>query len=317
MFVTRCKVVLGQLRSALQAAPVTLENLPAELVTMWKTKDGRSRVEALPKGDPNDNDTLRKFADAVLAAEPNAIGGPVSILKSGDTIVDAFIQAGDLGAGVDRAAALAGAAADHRRAADLVPLLVAGAVTLEICVLIGLPLNFANIIALPLLLGVGVAFKIYYVMAWRAGQTNLLQSSLTRAIFFSALTTATAFGSLWLSSHPGTASMGKLLALSLVTTLAAVLLFQPALMGKPRSGQISPIRVARRWRLPLMAAVPASVVLVAAWRLARAALGAWRPGGLELDGLGIGGPTRPRFRRRRQEAQHAALDLERVVGLEA
>ena len=80
----------------------------------------------------------------------------------------------------------------------LVPLLVAGAVTLEICVLIGLPLNFANIVALPLLLGVGVAFKIYYVTAWRAGRTNLLQSSLTRAIFFSALTTATAFGSLWL-----------------------------------------------------------------------------------------------------------------------
>ena len=52
----------------------------------------------------------------------------------------------------------------------LVPLLVAGTVTLEICVLIGLPLNFANIVALPLLLGVGVAFKIYYVTAWRAGR---------------------------------------------------------------------------------------------------------------------------------------------------
>ena len=116
----------------------------------------------------------------------------------------------------------------------LVPLLVAGAVTLEICVLIKLPLNFANIVALPLLLGIGVAFKIYYVVAWRGGRTNLLQTSLTRAIFFSALTTATAFGILWLSSHPGTSSMGKLLALSLVTTLAAVLLFQPALMGKPR-----------------------------------------------------------------------------------
>jgi predicted RND superfamily exporter protein len=107
--------------------------------------------------------------------------------------------------------------------------------TLEICVLIGLPLNFANIVALPLMLGVGVAFKIYYVTAWRAGKTNLLQSSLTRAIFFSGMTTATAFGSLWLSSHPGTASMGKLLALSFVATLAAVLLFQPALMGKPRN----------------------------------------------------------------------------------
>ena len=116
----------------------------------------------------------------------------------------------------------------------LVPLLLAGIVTLEICVLIGMPLNFANIIALPLLLGVGVAFKIYYIMAWRSGRTNLLQSSLTRAVIWSALTTATAFGSLWLSQHPGTSSMGKLLALSLVCTLAAAVLFQPALMGKPR-----------------------------------------------------------------------------------
>lgn len=66
------------------------------------------------------------------------------------------------------------------------------------------------------------------------GVTDLLQSSLTRAVFYSALTTAVAFGSLWLSNHPGTSSMGQLLALSLVTTLAAAVLFQPVLMGPPR-----------------------------------------------------------------------------------
>jgi predicted RND superfamily exporter protein len=204
------------------------------LLRAWQAKDGLMRVEVLPKGDPNDNENLRRFASAVLAAEPTAVGGPVSILKSGDTVVQAFVHAGIyslLVIGILLWITL-------RRITDvlmtLVPLLVAGAVTLEICVLIGLPLNFANIVALPLLLGIGVAFKIYYIVAWRSGRTNLLQSSLTRAIFFSALTTATAFGSLWLSSHPGTSSMGKLLALSLVTTLAAVLLFQPALMGKPR-----------------------------------------------------------------------------------
>jgi hopanoid biosynthesis associated RND transporter like protein HpnN len=234
IFVIPLKVVLNQLKNALQAQPVSLKSLPPDLVRGWRTKDGLTRVEAQPRGDPNDNDTLRKFAAAVLAAEPNAIGGPVSILKSGDTVVKAFIHAG-LTALVVIGFLLW---LTLRRITDvlltLVPLLVAGAVTMEICVLIGLPLNFANIVALPLLLGVGVAFKIYYVTAWRAGKTNLLQSSLTRAIFFSAMTTATAFGSLWLSSHPGTASMGKLLALSLLTTLAAVLLFQPALMGKPR-----------------------------------------------------------------------------------
>ena len=233
-FIAPLQIVLSQLRNAMQAQPVSLPTLPPEIVNSWKTKDGQIRVEALPRGDPNDNDTLRKFASAVLAAEPLAVGGPISILKSGDTIVKAFIQAG--GWALLSISLLLWLTL--RRITDvlltLVPLLVAGAVTLEICVLIQLPLNFANIIALPLLLGVGVAFKIYYVTAWRAGHTNLMQSALTRAIFFSALTTATAFGSLWLSSHPGTASMGKLLAMSFVVTLAAVLLFQPALMGKPR-----------------------------------------------------------------------------------
>ncbi|WOH48894.1 MMPL family transporter [Bradyrhizobium sp. sBnM-33] len=234
IFVAPLKIVFEQLRNTMQAGPVTLKTLPPELLNSWKSKDGLIRVEALPKGDPNDNDNLRRFADAVLAAEPNAIGGPVSILKSGDTIVRAFIHAGIWALLVISLLLWL----TLRRVTDvlmtMVPLLVAGAVTLELCVLIELPLNFANIVALPLLLGVGVAFKIYYVVAWREGRNNLLQSSLTRAIFFSALTTATAFGSLWLSSHPGTASMGKLLALSFVITLAAVLLFQPALMGKPR-----------------------------------------------------------------------------------
>jgi len=234
IFVAPLKIVFDQLKNTMQAGPVTLKTLPPELLNSWKSKDGLIRVEALPKGDPNDNDNLRRFADAVLAAEPNAIGGPVSILKSGDTIVRAFIHAGIWALLVISLLLYL----TLRRISDvlmtMVPLLVAGAVTLELCVLIGLPLNFANIVALPLLLGVGVAFKIYYVTAWREGRTNLLQSSLTRAIFFSALTTATAFGSLWLSSHPGTASMGKLLVLSFIITLAAVLLFQPALMGKPR-----------------------------------------------------------------------------------
>jgi hopanoid biosynthesis associated RND transporter like protein HpnN len=233
-FVAPLKTVLDELKSYLQAGPVSPETLPDELRRAWVAADGRARTEAWPSGDANDNETLRRFAQAVLAVYPTAIGGPISILQSGDLIVSAFIQAG-IWALLSIAVLLW---IVLRRFGDvlltLVPLLLAGLVTLEACVVLGMPLNFANIIALPLLLGVGVAFKIYYIMAWRAGQTNLLQSSLTRAVIWSALTTATAFGSLWLSSHPGTSSMGKLLALSLVTTMFAAVLFQPALMGRPR-----------------------------------------------------------------------------------
>jgi hopanoid biosynthesis associated RND transporter like protein HpnN len=225
---------LGDLQDLLQAHKVTLADVPKEIEELWRTPDGRARVEVLPKGDPNDNETLRQFARAVRTVEPDATGGPISILESGDTIVKAFFEAG--GWALISIAILLWIVL--RRFGDvlltIVPLLLAGVVTLELCVVLGMALNFANIIALPLLLGIGVAFKIYYIMAWRAGQSGLLQSSLTRAVFYSALTTATAFGSLWLSSHPGTSSMGKLLALSLLTTLAAAVLFQPVLMGKPR-----------------------------------------------------------------------------------
>ena len=234
VFVAPLKTALADLRDLLDAHPIALKTLPQEITSDWTTPDGRARVEVLPKGDPNDNETLRTFARAVMVAEPSAVGGPISILESGDTIVWAFFEAGFWALG--SIAVLLWIVL--RRIGDvlltLVPLLLAGVVTLEICVLIGLQLNFANIIALPVLLGIGVAFKIYYIMAWRAGQTDLLQSSLTRAVIYSALTTATAFGSLWLSSHPGMSSMGKLLALSLLTTLAAAVLFQPVLMGKPR-----------------------------------------------------------------------------------
>jgi predicted RND superfamily exporter protein len=156
------------------------------------------------------------------------------LYESGKTITTAFIESGAMAlAAITVLLFIA-----LRRVTDvlltLVPLLLAGAVTLEVCVLIGLPLNFANIIALPLLLGVGVAFKVYYIMAWRAGKTGLLQSTLTRAVVFSAMTNAVAFGSMWSSSYPGMSSMGKLMAIALLCTMAAAVLFQPVLMGRPR-----------------------------------------------------------------------------------
>ena len=235
---------LDELRNYLQAQPVTLETLPTEIADEWVTRDGRYKVEILPKGDPTDNETLRQFARAVQAVEPNATGGPIAILESGRTVVRAFYEAGFWALG----SIIILLWIVLRRFGDvlltIIPLLMAGVVTMELMVLLGMKLNFANIIALPLLLGVGVAFKIYYIMAWRAGQTDLLQSSLTRAVMFSALTTATAFGSLWLSSHPGTSSMGKLMALALVTTMAAAVLFQPVLMGPPREPK--PKRFKRR-----------------------------------------------------------------------
>jgi len=231
------KFQLDAIRVSLHPERITLDGLPDDLRRDWIATDGRARIEVRPKGNQNDNAAMRRFAMAVLAVAPEATGTPILIQESADTIVHAFFQAAILALTCITIILFL----VLRRVSDvlvtLVPLLLAAVVTLELTVLFGLPLNFANIIALPLLLGVGVAFKIYYVLAWREGETSLLASSLTRAVLFSALTTATAFASLWLSHHPGTSSMGKLLSLSLVTTLAAAVLFQPILMGPPRQAK--------------------------------------------------------------------------------
>ena len=228
------KIRLEQIRELLRAERISIDSLPGDLVRDWVTEDGRVRIEVAPKGDGRDNEMLKQFASAVLAVAPGATDMPILIQESAHTVVDAFVRAATLSVILITLILLI----VLRRVTDvlltLVPLLLASVVTLELMVLLGLSLNFANIIALPLLLGVGVAFKIYFVLAWRGGETNLLASPLTRAVLFSALTSAAAFGSLWFSNHPGTSSLGKLLGLSLLTTLAAAVLFQPILMGPPR-----------------------------------------------------------------------------------
>lgn len=227
---------LDQLRTVLQAEPVTLAAIPPELARDWLLPDGRARVQVLPRLAARNSAGLAAFVAEVTAVAPQAGGSAVTIEATSGTIVGAF-RAAALGA---LAAITVLLAVSLRRALDaalvLAPLLLSALLTAIAMKLLPLPLNYANIIALPLLLGVGVSFNIYFVMNWRAGQTAVLGSPTARAILFSALTTGTAFGSLALSAHPGTASMGTLLITSLLCTLVASLVFIPALLAclRPR-----------------------------------------------------------------------------------
>ena len=227
-------VMLDQVRATLQAEPVTRASLPADLARDWVAPDGRARLQIFPRGDANDNQVIKRFRAAVAAVTPAISGLPVATQAAASTVAGAFVQAGVI-AFVLVSLLLMAVLRDAREVAfTLAPVILSIFLTLSTCVIIGQPINFANIIAFPLLFGVGVAFHIYFVMAWRGGATGLLQSSLARAVLFSALATGTAFGSLWLSHHPGTASMGKILMISLAWTLVCALIFEPALLGPPR-----------------------------------------------------------------------------------
>jgi hopanoid biosynthesis associated RND transporter like protein HpnN len=225
---------LEQTRNLLHPQHVGIETLPPEIVRQWQTADGRARVSVVPKGDSNDDAVMSRFIAAGIKIAPDAAGVAIYRRAAGRAVVAAFIEAGVLSFVAICGLLLIALRRVRDVAITMAPILLTGLLTMGTCVLIGQPLNFANIIALPLLFGIGVAFHIYFVMSWRSGGSHLLTSSLARGVFFSALATATGFGSLWASSHPGTASMGKLLMISLLWTLASALLFQPALMGPAR-----------------------------------------------------------------------------------
>jgi len=222
---------LARLRLALTAQRVTQADIPPALTRDWVLPDGRARLQVLPRAAVNDGHKLRSWVKAALKAVPEASGSAVWILKSADTITGAFrIAAYSALAAITVILTLA-----LRRLLDvalvLVPLMISALLTTLLLRLFGMSLNFANIIALPLLLGVGVSFNIYFVMNWRSGVHRFLGSATARAVMFSALTTSTAFGSLALSAHPGTASMGVLLLMSLGCTVVTSLIFTPALLG--------------------------------------------------------------------------------------
>lgn len=225
--------MLDQVRLMFQAQPVTRATLPPSLEREWVARDGRERLQVFPAGDASDNATLHRFRDAVATVTPAISGLPVATQAAAATVAGAFVQAGVI-AFLLVSVLLYAVLRDVREVGfTLAPVILSIFLTLGTCVVIGQPVNFANIIAFPLLFGVGVAFHIYFVMAWRGGATGLLQSSLARAILFSAFATGTAFGALWLSAHPGTASMGKILMISLIWTLICALIFEPALLGPP------------------------------------------------------------------------------------
>lgn len=234
MIVTPLTIMLDQVRTALQAQPLSRADLPLALQRDWVSPDGQVRLQLLPKGDSSSNVVVAQFRSAVAAVTPKISGMPVATQAAASTVAGAFIQAGVIALALVSLLLFLALRDVKEVAFTLAPVVLSGFLTLGTCVLIGQPINFANIIAFPLLFGVGVAFHIYFVMAWRGGATDLLQSSLARAILFSALATGTAFGSLWLSHHPGTASMGKILMISLVWTLICALIFEPALLGPPR-----------------------------------------------------------------------------------
>ena len=224
---------VDRLQDALSAEPVDDASVPAALRDRWIAEDGRAKVEIHAVAPIHrDREALRRFVESVRNAAPRATGPPVTVLEAGDAVVAAFFRATAI-AVVAIALLLAVTLRSLRSVViGFLPLALAALVTIAAMVGLGLSFNHANVIVLPLLFGLGVANGIHLLARERreGAAAPAIRSSTPRAVLFSALTTLASFASLGISSHPGTASMGVLLTIALVSLLACSLTVLPGLM---------------------------------------------------------------------------------------
>lgn len=225
--------LVSRLRDQLGAGYVDIDQLPDNLKRRYLSAAGQWRVDILPARDPRDPKALAAFVKSVEAEFPDIAGGAAQSLKAGETIARAMIEASLIALGVITLFLFA----LLRRIDDvlliLFPLGLAAVLTIAAGVVFNIPFNYANVIVLPLLLGIGVDSGIHLVL--RARQNNGAESAATRrAIFYAALTTIASFGSLTLSNHRGTASMGELLSIAIGFTLLCMLVVLPVAMRLSR-----------------------------------------------------------------------------------
>ncbi len=223
---------LSRLAQALTAAPVALRDLPDDLRRRYVAADGQARVEVFPKDDLSGIPAMERFVAAVRKVAPQAAGTPVLLVEGGNAVAGAFREASAIALVAIVCLLLVVLRRWVEMALIMIPLLMAAAYTVAVMSLLKLPFNLGNIIVLPLLIGLGVAFAIYVVARWRQGVpiAHLLQTSTPAAVLFSGVTTLSSFGSMAVSSDPGMASLGKTLSLALVMVLLCTLVVLPALL---------------------------------------------------------------------------------------
>jgi uncharacterized protein len=225
-------VVMSQLSEGLKADEVSLADLPADLTERWLSKSGLYRVQVFPKQDLNDLTNLENFITQVQAIEENITDLPVLFWESMKEVVKAFEQAITIAIITITIILLVMRRNIKDTLLVIIPLLLAGLFTMASTALTGTPINLANIIALPLLLGLGVDNGIHMLEKLRhsvdEGQ-NIYQSSTARGIFYGALTTISSFAGLAFSPHQGVASMGLVITIGIVWIMLGTFVILPAL----------------------------------------------------------------------------------------
>jgi hopanoid biosynthesis associated RND transporter like protein HpnN len=225
--------LIGRLKDAMGAGPVTADDLPAPLRARWLTVDGRARVQIVSSTDAGHGSvSLRQFVDTVRTLDPDVTGPAVAVVEAGRAVTHAMLQATAYALVALTLLLLVALRSPFDLLLVLVPVVLAGLYAAGTAAILGEPLNFANVIVLPLVLGIGLAGCGQLLMRARLEPPGaaLFATVTPRATVLSMMTVICSFGSLIVSSHRGTRSMGILLAIAITWALIATLVVLPALI---------------------------------------------------------------------------------------
>jgi predicted RND superfamily exporter protein len=224
---------LHQLRDVSTPAAITLADLPPSLRERYVGKTGKWLLRVFAKDCLWDHAPLQNFAARIQAIDPRATGKPFSTLEGLRALKDGFQWAGLYAL----LAIVAIFAADFRNLRytllALAPLAMGVVISLGIRGLFGLPLNPANIIAFPLILGVGAVYGVHVVhdyLTRRRSGPYTLSYIIGRAILVMALTNMISFGTLMISRHRGLSGLGFTLMLGVACCMVTALVFLPAVL---------------------------------------------------------------------------------------
>lgn len=210
--------------------PPSLADLPREMKERYVGQSGRHLLRIYARGNIWDMDRLEQFVRALESVDPHVTGHPVQTFYASRHMQASYLRAG----GYALLAVLLLVWLDFRSLRDsllaMLPLAVGMGLWCGCLGWLGIPLNPANMIVLPLVLGIGVDDGVHLVHRWRQQKHRFtLDDATLVALLLTSTTTMASFGSLILARHQGLRSLGQALTLGVLTCLISSLLLVPAL----------------------------------------------------------------------------------------
>jgi len=219
------------LRNQDNSGPLRAADLPPALRNRFIGQTGKFLLQVYPKDDVWQRDKQEAFVREVRSIDPNVTGTPVQLLEYTTLLKNSYEEAALYSLGAIIILVFLHFRSLTCVALSLLPVAIG---TIWMVGLMGwchMPFNPANIMTLPLVIGVGVTSGIHILNRFAEEQNpSILAKSTGKAVLVSALTTVAGFGSLILAKHQGIQSLGFIMAVGTATCMIAALTFLPALL---------------------------------------------------------------------------------------